>query len=313
MNKQQYPIIPGMGFPGQRETRRSDSKSDYTLPLKQWAAVIVLLTLSFLLIVANVLIIGPLVGYIAGIITFIIVLMYGYSIVWDKEQPLPALVAIIGLTLLGFWIVAGYGITDRFWWSVRCTWEPRNKLLFIAFSALFLICTSLPIYRFAQEVVDPNWSPTITIRPAEWGVMWPWTKPQSESEPEVVEVEVERIKEVPRPYQVPNENGSQKLTDNLDASRVEENKSVVAPSGREVSVKDLIDFVKLGSISGATYREWKKRDWKHQRWKDVIDVWKIYGVVAANGERSTTEIVVKDLKEALTRLSSAFIDESPTP
>jgi len=306
-NQQQkgYPIFGG--FPGQRETRRSDSRSDFDLPLKQWAGVIVLATLSFLLVVANVLIIGPLVGYVAGIVTFAVIALYGYAIVHEQRQPIPALVAVVSVALLGFWILAGYGIADRWWWDARCEWETRNKLLFVSFSGIFLICTFLPIYRFAQEVVDPNWSPTITIRPAEWGILWPWARiPDDDVEPEVIEIEREVVRDVPRPYQVQNENGSQKLVDNLDASRVDRGKTVIAPSGNEVSVKNLVDFVKFAPVYGATFRPWKNRGWKHEQWKDVVRVWQVYGVVSANGERTTTELIITDLREALTRLSSAF-------
>lgn len=294
-----------MGFPGQRETRRSDSKSDYILPLKQWGAAIVLITLSFLLIVANVLIIGPLVGYVVGVITFLLAALYGYAIVHGQEQPIPALVAIVGLVLLGFWIIAGYGITDRFWWDARCNWEPRNKLLFVTFSSLFLICTTLPIYRFAQEVVDPNWSPTITIRPAEWGVLWPWFKPPSE-EPEVIEVEREVVKEVPRP--VPS-NGHKAIVDNLDAQRVNNNsdKTVMAPSGRQAKVKNLVTFIRQSPIHGTSYNKvWKKRKWDYDTWCDVVDVWARYGVLSERKDRTPTKILISDFTKAMELLSSAF-------
>jgi hypothetical protein len=311
--KQNLPFFGGM-FPGQRESRRVDERSEFRLILKQWAGAIVLFALSFLLIVANVLIIGPLVGYIAGIIALFLILIYSYAAVYQQDQPIPTLVAVVGLSIFGFWILAGHTITERFWWPIRCVWEPRNKLLFVIFSTPFILLSFLPIYRFAQEIIDPNWSPTIQIRPAEWGVMWPWSRPLIEDEePEPHKLPEPEIRHIPRPYQIPTDGTSRTVTDDLDASQVDENKSVIAPSGREVAVKDLVKFVKLAPISGATFRPWQKRRWKYDRWKDVVDIWKIYGVVNSNGERSTTQIVITDLREALERLSSAFVDDRPTP
>lgn len=309
MKRQQQNYSPfGAIFPGQRETRRADEKTDYTLILKQWRGTIVLMVLSFLLVIANVLIIGPSLGYVVGIAAFIYVALWLRALTMNAPHDgIIAVGILIGIAMILVWLVFGYEMVELVWWDVRSDWEPRNKLLVIAFSGLFLSLTFLPIYRFAQEIVDPNWSPTISIRPAEWGPMWPFKNIPMDGEAEVRVVERDVIREVPRPYSI-GARSTQVVTDDLDASRVDENKTVQAPSGREVTVRDLVDFVKLGAISGATFRKggWKNRGWKHDRWKDVIEVWKIYGVVNANGERSTTQLVVTDLREVLTRLSSAF-------
>ena len=170
---------------------------------------------------------------------------------------------------------------------------------FALFSAGFVYASYLVLYRFGYEIPDPRWPPVVETRPANG----PWIPGRRVIDASVLEAPEPEVRTVPRPYAV---NTTANVTDDLDPARVDIGKTVMAPSGREVAVKDLVDFVKFAPIYGATFRPWKERGWAHNRWKDVVRVWQIYGVVSANGERTTTEIIVTDLKEALTKLSSAF-------
>lgn len=307
------PIMNGGGFgqAGQREGSRRDIDTDYKLVRKQSDHSVLLWTGIFLALFAVVLIIGPLVGYVAGILALGYVALLIISFTHREQNPLPAIGVLSGMAMVIVWLFFGYGIIDRFWWvELRCDWEARWKLVLVLFLLGLAVIWFFNLYRFAYEVVDPNSQPTVSPRPPGWGIMWPFKQPPPEGEVRVKEVVRDVVRDVPRPYAMGTVNTP---TDNLDAARVDEGKTVMAPSGREVAVKDLIDFVKFAPNTGATFRPWKDRGWKHNQWKDVVRVWQIYGVVSANGERTTTEIVVTDLREALTRLSSAFVDDPPTP
>lgn len=305
-------MIGAYGLPGQRELVRADERSDYTLVLKQWSALTVYLTFAFLLAVINILIIGPWLGFSAGLIcslTFSIWLKAA-----TKKKPIWFIGIIVGISVIVIWLTFGMELVELFWWDVRCNWEPRNKALFSGFSVLMLCATGLPLYRFAYEIIDPRWPPTIGIRDAEWGPMWPWASiPQEVGEAKTIRQEV--VREVPRPIPTPADGHTRVLPEQPpDPARVERNgdKTMIAPSGREVRVSDLVSFIRLAPTLKPTFRSWNKRkrldgtEWDKDTWDDVTAVWGQYGVVAKGGERETTRLLVNDFTEAMGRLSSAF-------
>lgn len=304
-NLNQQPMLYGdLGFPGQRQTVRATPETEHGLPLKQLGALIVLGTAMLGLAVANVLIIGPYLGWSTGLVLAFAAALWLRALTGEEKPPVDSIGVAVGVAFIVVWLVFGLGWVELIWWDVRCEWEARNKALFLALSVVIEAALALGVYRFSYEVIDPNWPPTIGIRLPELGVMWPGAnKVFNEGDEDEVEVVV---KGLPRPFRV---NSSSDIPQELDADKVPPRGKIFAPSsGNIVDVRDLVNFVKLAPISGATFRPWKKRGWEHQQWKDVVDTWRFYGVVKSDGERSATKMLITDKKEALRRLSSAFIN-----
>jgi len=299
-------MLGAYGLPGQRELVRADERSDYALVLKQWSALVVYLTFAFCLAVANILIIGPWLGFSTGLVCSLVFATWLTAATRDK--PIMPVGIVVSLAIIIIWLILGMPVIESFWWDVRCDWEPRNKALFSGFSILILCATSLPVYRFSYEIIDPRWPPTVGIRDAEWGPMWPWAQI-----PQEYEEEVERqpeIRTVPKPVPTPRDSKVRVMPElPPDPARVERNghKTIMSPSGREVIVSDLVSFIRLAPTLGTSFTGvWKKRGWKHQQWGDVVDVWAIYSVTSDREERKEVKVLVPDFTEAMGRLSSAF-------
>jgi hypothetical protein len=300
------PIYGDLGLPGQRQTVRATPETEYKLPLKQLGALIVMGVAMLGLAVANVLIIGPWLGWSAGLVLAFSIALWLRALTAEQPPPVDAIGIAVGVALVAIWMAWGLGWVELMWWDARCDWPARNKALFVALSAVIEAALALGVYRFAYEIVDPNWPPTIGIRLPELGVMWPGSNKVfvDDEEPETVEVTKEVIRPIPS-------FGEAHVTPEtpLDPERVKGNthKMMRAPSGRDVLVSDLVTFARLAPTLGTSYQGvWSGRDWAHEQWQDVVDVWHQYGVAGERQPRKTVELHVTDFTEAMRRLSSAF-------
>jgi len=301
-------------FPrGQIESTKRGKATERDLPLQQTGANIVLWAGAFLLLLANVLIIGPLLG------VSIILVVGGYVMIlihlWSVGTRIEGWVLITGLFVGALWLWLGPPWVNSIWFDSRSTWRPIYKATFAIFSLVVVGILGMNIWRFLYEVVDPNAPGTVGIRPAEWGIMWPWSEIPSE-EPEVVIQTVERVREVPRP--VPTGGTAHIVPEQPpDPARVERNggKTILAPSGREVRVSDLTAFIRIAPQphSKPAFSAWKGKrrpdgwsEWDLDAWQDVVDVWAMYGIVTKRENGKKTRILVSDFTEAMGMLSSAF-------
>jgi len=301
------------GLMGQRETRKHDKATERDLPLSQTGANIVLWTFAFLLLLANVLIIGPALGVtvvlvVGGYLTILIHL-------WSVGTRIEGWVLICGMFAAALWLWIGPDWIDSVWFVSRSTWRPIYKTTFATFTLPIVAIAGMNIWRFLYEVVDPNSPGPVGIRPAEWGILWPWKEPPRE-EPEIIVEQEQVVREVPRPVSTPQNGKANVIPEQPpDPRRVKRNfhKTILAPSDREVRVGDLVNFIRLApTITPAFNSAWKHRNrvdgqpWDLKTWQDVVDVWALYGVVTKRENGKKTRVLVSDLNEAMGRLSSAF-------
>jgi hypothetical protein len=313
-----YGRYGGFSAPGQREVIRADEQRDISTVLKQWGVLVVFWTMVVLLAWANVLIIGPGLGVAAVGVALVYAWLYlllrvRREMCGDTFTTTAVVVFCVGVTIIGLWAWYGPGLIESVWWPVRCEWAARNKLVFVVFSAGFIYWSDLVLYRFGYEVPDPRWPPLVEMRPAWWGPLRRGTSIPAGDNGDEPEPRPAAVRQVPRPVAVTGAL-AQSVTDDLDPVRVERNlsKTVIAPSGREVRVSDLVTFARLSGRIGTAWATWKGRrrddgsEWDNDAWSDVLDVWALYGVVTPREQRKTTRVLVTDFTEAMRRLSGAF-------
>jgi hypothetical protein len=304
------PMIP-IGFPGQREVSAGGIEREYKLVVKHTLLLLAyVMLLIFPVLVVDILIIGPALGY--AIIALGI--LYASARVLNSFRSWN--VVVIGVLATSAWLAFGYDLVDSWWWIARCDWPLRNKLLFITWTGSGLVVLWLAVFRSSYEIVDPNWSPTISVRPADWGILWPWNQPVEvvEEEPESTQPQVEQL---PRP--VPN-FGSRDIEPSVPTDDGQYDR-VIAPSGRVVRVSTLLEFAALAPKLGTAFTGvWKgrlvqeddKNVWDLDLWQDVVDTWALFGVVTERQERTKTRVLVGDPREAAARLATVLDVDSPT-
>lgn len=304
----QQPFIPIGGLPGQRSIIHEGMAREYTLVVRHTKLLLFyVMCLVFPAVVANTLIIGPSLGYAAVAVG----ILWGIVKVQEALEGTPRwAVVALGASATMLWLFAGFDLVDSWWWSVRCNWHVRNKLLFLLWTGGGLFVLWLACFRSSYEIVEANWAPTISIRPWDWGILWPWNQPRQTQEEDWEEEEASPrsppIEQLPRP--VPN-YGSRgvEATERIDSGLYDR---VVAPSGRTVQVTTLLEFAGLAPKIGAVFESWKGRrvsdngkvEWDLGLWQDVVDTWAIFGVVTERQHRTKTRVLVSDPREAAARL-----------
>jgi len=305
-------MIPFFPNPGQRETTKRGKPTEHDLPLAQTGTNIVLWTGAFSLLLANALIIGPILGVSVALVVWVYVVALAHKV--TRRTRAEGVVIVSGIVGVVVCLWFGPQWVEAIWFLSRSEWRPIYKATFAAFSLVVVGLLGMNIWRFLYEVVDPNSPGPVGIRPPEWGILWPWSEVPSD-EPEVVVQVVEKVVEVPRPVPTPS-NGKTQVVPELppDPKRVWRNddKMLHAPSNRLVRVSDLVTFIKNAPRLGPAFSVWKRRkradgtEWDLDTWQDVIDVWALYGIVSKRENGKKTRILVSDFTEAMGMLSSAF-------
>ena len=85
-----------------------------------------------------------------------------------------------------------------------------------------------------------------------------------------------------------------------------------APSGRDVTMHDLLEFAKLAPRVKPTYQGYWKQHWEHEYWGDIMDIWAIFECVEPRQERHTSRWLAETYEEAARLLATAYSDR-PTP
>lgn len=289
--------------PGQREEVKRDVRSELRLPLQQGRWLLVIGLLVFGVAMVDLLIVGPLAGFLAVLMAALAISAYALWLARQREDGGMILGAILlGVTLVTAWLATGWEITEAYWPPIRIYWPLWAKVTALGASFVVLTVLALLGYRFAYEVVDPNWPPTKMQIPAEYGPAWPWT-PWDRGVPEV-EV-LERV--VSRPVPVSGNNTiSSPQQAGGDGRVFTESRTLIAPSGNEVPVTAVAEFVHKMNHIGADFRAWKRRGWKYDLWRDVVDLAAMFGAVSKREGRTKTRVLTDDEAKVLERVRAAL-------
>ena len=236
-------FIPGagLGAPGQREKFGGGAKENFTLVLKQTAALIALGVWSVVIAATALWIIGPVLpkGIIAG--GCLIAGYIGVRFVKNYLAEPSWAIAIVAVVTVSSWmLLSGVQIVaDN--WPVSCTWRWEAKVIVLACQAVVLEALWLARYRFKYEIVDPKAQPTFKPREVD-SIRWP-----ESPLPSLVEGLYEELDNEPsRPLPTP---GDESVMIVNPASR-----SALSPNAAFAA--DLRDFVSLGSTRGFSRGAW---------------------------------------------------------
>ena len=296
------------------ELRRAGVSLDVLVPVAQsrWAALsIAMLIASFIWCVIAL---GPMVfwatAFIVGLTTYIWFLRqaarFEYETEegeWERRVTAGDVVTALLLTLLiGFvawslWRVISFLAPELELSPMVRKVQALLSLLSLIFSVSFFIHLEL---AFIQELAQRSPFQEQFI----WEAVGELLKGRKKDEAK------ETVRVVPRPVplrdhgRVMNGNGG-----NGEAERTEDHhrgnghRTVMAPSGVEVTLDDLTTFIRLAPRIGTSFRVWKERGWDYQRWGDVLDVWAVFGVVEERRSRHTSEMLVTGFDAAMALLT----------
>ena len=275
------------GISRQVETRHTSETTELGLPLRQSAWLVVICSIAILTFFGDTILVGPWVGVIAVALILLRIALWvylAYGLKWE--------LAVVPFVIL--WGRFGYGLVNSVWIPLRPELPGWATVILLSLSVPVYAACYLVGYRMAFEIVDPNWTPPIMPRRPEAGVSWPNTQ---FGLPQVV------VREVPRPVIV---NGHSEEEESGEEPQLPPPQAtVMSPSGIEVSVSNVVHFVRQAPRIGTSSRIWEaEAGWKWKEWHSIVALLEQLGILTHKG-KSQPKFLVTDFGEQMRRIAKA--------